>query len=607
MSPSLQLLLYKNEQLLHALALDGPVELGRQDEGEPPPYARKNAKLVIAHKGENEISRRLLRAEPLPDGSVRLTNTGRAPLTLSDGRVLEPKQSAQARPPVVLNLEPAGRWACRLQDAATPPVEEIHSLPHATAPPRPPDPSSRLPSLSGLSRGGFDTREVMDWLDQVLGVLQAAADSDDFFAHAARAAVQMADLDSAQVLLLDERGAWKPCAAFAAAGGAAGPPSERVLEKVRREKRAFLRLPAAPGNDSVTLPGAEAIVAAPVLDRQENVLAALYGERLLSGMMAPGRPPLTSVEARLIEVLARGVAAGLARLTQERAALASRVRFEQFFTPELARRIASDAEELLQAREAEVSVLFCDVRGFSRISERLGPAATLEWTQDVLEAMSRCVLEQGGVLVDYIGDALMAVWGAPEEQPDHAARACRAALGMLAALPGLSQHWQGTVKEPTRLSIGVNTGRAQVGNTGSRSKFKYGALGNTVNLASRLQGATKDLKSPALISAATREALGEGFCSRKLGAIQVMNIAEPVVVHELLAPGRPDWPAIKEQYEMALDLFEMKEFALAARAMADWRVRHQEDGPALVLMYRAVRCLVEGPLQGHPVWALTEK
>src|SRR5205807_2230673 len=103
----------------------------------------------------------------------------------------------------------------------------------------------------------------------------------------------------------------------------------------------------------------------------------------------------------------------------------------------------------------------------SRISERVGPAQTVAWIRDVMGALSDCVHAQGGVLVDYIGDELMAMWGAPEREPDHARLAVEAALAMLAGLPRLNERWQSVLGEPVAIGVGVNTGVAHVGNTGS--------------------------------------------------------------------------------------------------------------------------------------------
>ena len=158
-----------------------------------------------------------------------------------------------------------------------------------------------------------------------------------------------------------------------------------------------------------------------------------------------------------------------------------------------------------------MTLLFCDVRGFSRVSEKLGPAGSLRWMNDVMTELSGCVLAEGGVLVDYVGDEVMAMWGAPQDQPDQADRAVRAALAMLAALPASTAAGRQAWATTTEIGVGVNTGPAQVGNTGSRFKFKYGPLGNTVNLGSRVQGLTKYLKRPLLVTRATRERLGDGF------------------------------------------------------------------------------------------------
>src|SRR5207248_5474126 len=157
----------------------------------------------------------------------------------------------------------------------------------------------------------------------------------------------------------------------------------------------------------------------------------------------------------------------------EQVALRQRVQFERFCTPELSRQLL-DKPELLDGRMAEVTVLFCDIRGFSRITERLGPSRTIEWTGDVLGAMSECVRDEQGVLVDYVGDELMAMWGAPEPQPDQAVRASRAALAMLETLPALNERWHTELGRDMAIGGGVNSGPAQVGNTGSRFKFKHG-------------------------------------------------------------------------------------------------------------------------------------
>ncbi|MBV8557352.1 MAG: adenylate/guanylate cyclase domain-containing protein, partial [Planctomycetaceae bacterium] len=305
------------------------------------------------------------------------------------------------------------------------------------------------------------------------------------------------------------------------------------------------------------------------------------------------------------ELLASGVAAGLARIEQEKAALAARVQFEQFFTPALAQELAV-RPDLLNGRDLEVTMLFCDIRGFSRISGRLGPSGTVAWISDVMAVLSDCVDAHQGVLVDYIGDELIAMWGAPKEEPRQAQLACSAALEMLHKLGGLNARWKSTLGEEMSIGIGVNTGRAQVGNTGSPRKFKYGALGPTVNLASRVEGATKYLKTKLLITSTTQNQLEGCFPTRRLCKVEVVNIAEPVDLYELAPPGQPGWAELQQSYERGLTAFEGREFRSAAQILGNLLSEHPDDGPSLVLLSRAVTCLID-PALFDPVWKLPGK
>jgi adenylate cyclase len=489
---------------------------------------------------------------------------------------------------------------------APPSAPEQHSLAEATIPPRSPTGSgSRLPNLVGSGHQA-SARDVLQWLHCALDVLQAAAGSDDFFERAARAAIDTVALDAARVLLLED-GVWKDKTARAQPGSDSTPfgaSSQTILDRVRTLKKVTWEGLSGNCVRAESLAGVDTVVAAPILDRDNEVIGVLYGERrqrMRAGVSAFGEP-----EARLVEVLARGVAAGLARLEEERKAISARVQMEQFFTPDLARQLL-DHPDLLEGRDREVTILFCDIRGFSRISEKLGAAQTIKWCRDVLDLLSESVLEEGGVVVDYVGDGLMAMWGAPGEQPDHPARACRAALTVLDRLPSLDEKWRSLLGEPTGLGIGINTGTAQVGNVGSRFKFKYGALGNTVNLASRVQGATKFFKCKVLLTGHTQEKLAPSVSTRKLGRVKVIGIAQDIELFELFPRHCPFAADARREYEVALTTFEREQFAEAARTLGNWRGKCPEDDAVLALMYRAVEALVKGKPAGHPVWELPDK
>jgi adenylate cyclase len=275
---------------------------------------------------------------------------------------------------------------------------------------------------------------------------------------------------------------------------------------------------------------------------------------------------------------------------------------EQFFPPEVVTQLLDRPEALRIGRSADVTILFCDIRGFSRVSERLAhtPEKMVGWISAVMEALDECVLRYQGVLVDFIGDELLAMWGAPQAQPDHARRACCAALDMLGCVSRLSDHWKAVIGEETSVGIGINSGAVSVGNTGTRRRFKYGPVGNTVNLASRIQGATKYLKAPILITQSTREQIGADLALRRLANLQVVNIHQPVTVYELAPAGKSGWDELKEGYEKALSLFEAGPDHLqdAAKVLGQLVTPFGLSGPNLFLLSRIL-----GAMQDRGTWS----
>jgi adenylate cyclase len=609
-----QLRVYERQKLVFSTEVEGPAELGRQTDDTEEPNSQTRAaaagrrRVVIARLDEGVISRRHILVEPLAEDRIKLTNLSRKmAIHLPDGSELPPGTSGELSLPVVVLVGPR---TLRIQ-AAEP--GELQSLAQATmAPGDDAGLASGLHTLSVPPSGGIEPESLVGWLQAAMGVLQSAASSGEFFSRAARALVDLVGFDSGRILLL-EQGDWKVQTLQTAPGVAAERdwrPSRKVLDHVLQQKRTFWRLPEVLQEGTPSLSGVKSMVAAPILDRRREVIGALYGDRRQNHAL-PSLRPITKLEAMLVELLAGGVAAGLARVEQEQAVLRARVQFEQFFTPELSRQLAAQPD-LLQGRNADVTLLFCDICGFSRISERvsrepLGPAKTVEWVADVMDTLSDCVRAHRGVLVDYIGDELLAMWGAPEAQPDHAQLACRAALAMLAQLPRLNERWQPVLQEPIVLGIGLNTGVARVGNTGSRHKFKYGPLGNTVNLASRVQGATRYLKSRLLITGTVQARLSAEFNFRRLCRVRVVNITEPVDLYELVEPGQPGWAGFKQGYEEGLQKFEAREFLLCARILGKLLSEHPYDGPALVLISRTINCLMDESLGRDTVWDLPGK
>jgi adenylate cyclase len=603
--------IYRNDRLVFSTEVDGPVELGRQQTGETTyslkylPHDSRVARVVITPINDLNVSRRHVYLLPLENGRLRLTNlSATQSVRLSDRTTVPPGDSREIALPNRMLL---GTQVIGLELPETtismPPIEPVGKP--STAPGQSPVDTATIRQIAVSSGKAVDTEAVLRWLQATVLVAQSAATSKDFLQQVARAVVEIG-FDSGAVLMKAD-GGWTTRAYYTeilTLGGLRWKPSDRVLKVVCEQKSTVWRMPdmgLASGTDSYH--NLDAVVAAPVLDREGAVIGVVYGDRRAGSSRTGG---ISRVEALLVELLAGSVAAGLARLEQEHAALTARVRFAQFFSPELSQELEAHPD-LLEGKDAEVSILVVDIRGFSRIAERLGPAKTVDWIRDTMSALSECVITHEGVLVDYVGDEILAMWGAPKDQPDHAARACQAALDMLAELPKLNERWQEALGEALDIGIGINTGLARVGNVGSDRKFKYGPLGNTVNLASRVQGASKFLKAQLVVSGATRAGLGEEFATRRLCRARVVNIGEPVELYEVLSAGNGNLEVLQRTYESALHEFEERRFDEAARLVGQILAAKADDGPSLVLMSRVLECLVAGPERFDVVWTLPGK
>jgi adenylate cyclase len=209
--------------------------------------------------------------------------------------------------------------------------------------------------------------------------------------------------------------------------------------------------------------------------------------------------------------------------------------FERYVGSEVADLLAREPERLgLGGEKRTLSILFSDIRGFSTISEHMKPEALAELLTEHLGAQTRIVFAHEGFVDKYIGDAIMAFWGAPLDVPDHARRACLAALDIAAAMPGLRAAWAGKGWPEVYVGIGIDTGDAVVGNFGSARRFSYTAISDHVNLASRLEGLNKVYGTQILVSEATRLAIGDEFVCREIDCVRVKGKSQPATVFELL-------------------------------------------------------------------------
>lgn len=231
-------------------------------------------------------------------------------------------------------------------------------------------------------------------------------------------------------------------------------------------------------------------------------------------------------------------------LTEERQKKEIKAAFGQYIQKEFVEKIAEDPEQLkLGGQQKELTVLFSDMANFTSISETLPPGKLSVFLNDYLTDMTRIVFEHGGTLDKFIGDAVMAFWGAPIDQPDHALRACRCAIAMQNRLDERSLEWQNLGYPPVSIRIGINTGPMIVGNMGSRDRFNYTVLGDAVNLGARLEPLNKKYNTRVMISEFTHRAVLEYFRSskitdshwnvRELDSITVKGKSTSVTVYEL--------------------------------------------------------------------------
>jgi adenylate cyclase len=221
----------------------------------------------------------------------------------------------------------------------------------------------------------------------------------------------------------------------------------------------------------------------------------------------------------------------LARQVGRTSAAQSRViqLFGKYVAPEVARGVI-DANGEARAEQLEVTVLFTDLRNFTALSEKLSPGAVLEVLNAHYQAIVPAVHAHGGTVNKFIGDAIMATFGAPLRQGDHAERAVRAAIQMLETMEALNARLRERQLPELEMGIGVATGPVVVGTLGATQRVEYAVIGDTVNTASRLEGLNKELGTRLLLSPGTRDAVAAVLPTRGLGEVPVKGKARPVPV-----------------------------------------------------------------------------
>jgi len=223
-------------------------------------------------------------------------------------------------------------------------------------------------------------------------------------------------------------------------------------------------------------------------------------------------------------------------ITEERERKKIKGAFSYYVSSSVVNEVLKHPEQLkLGGDKKDLSVLFSDIRGFTTMSENLTPEELVHLLNEYLTVMTDVVFKYDGTLDKYIGDALMAIYGAPLEQQNHPASACHSALEMMQDLKKLNEKWLNEGKNPLDIGIGINTGDMMVGNMGSDQRFDYTVMGDAVNLGARLEGANKNYRTNILISEFTYERVKDEFVCMEVDIVRVKGKTLPVRVYQLLA------------------------------------------------------------------------
>ena len=266
--------------------------------------------------------------------------------------------------------------------------------------------------------------------------------------------------------------------------------------------------------------------------------------------------------------------------------------FSSYVSPDLVKQIEKDPDKLvLGGEQRELTILFSDIRGFTTFSESLTPPELVKLLNEYLSPMTRIVLEERGTLDKFIGDAVMAIFNAPLDVPEHATHACTAAVRMLQELKELNKGLSARGMNVIEIGIGINTGPAVVGNMGADIRFDYTAIGDSVNLASRLESLNKYYASHILVSEDTKSQVPDDrFVFREVDRVRVKGKHKPIVMYELMIANADMVP----RFEEGLTKYRAQDF-VAAKTVFESLAETYSDGPSRLYIERCAEYLASPP------------
>ncbi|HET6603049.1 MAG TPA: adenylate/guanylate cyclase domain-containing protein [Xanthomonadaceae bacterium] len=266
----------------------------------------------------------------------------------------------------------------------------------------------------------------------------------------------------------------------------------------------------------------------------------------------------------------------------------------RYLPPQVARQVLADEDNALGGVSRVATVLFSDIRDFTTISEQIGARATVAMLNEYFPLMVDAINAHGGILDKFIGDAIMAVFGVPFPGDRDADDAMCTALEMLQRLEMFNAHRAEQGQDPIGMGIGLSTGELFAGNVGSPRRMNYTVIGDTVNLAARLETATKSYRVGLIVSGHTREALQHDYPMRELDLIRVKGKDTPVSVHQVFARDAVPASAVVEAFALGRRHYRERAFEAAIGCFGEVLARLPDDGPSLLYLDRCRR------LQQHP-------
>jgi len=287
--------------------------------------------------------------------------------------------------------------------------------------------------------------------------------------------------------------------------------------------------------------------------------------------------------------------------------------FSHYLAKSLVDELIANPDKLkLGGDKKELSVFFSDIENFTSISESLPPEKLLDNLNEYLSAMTDIILEHDGMLDKYIGDAIVAVWGAPIIREEHARLACKASLDMQKKLAALRTQWLSEGKPEFKARIGLNTGFMTIGNVGSHQRLSYTVIGDVVNLASRLEGINKQYGTYIIISQSTYAQVKELFKVRELDLIRVKGKKEPVRIYQLLAEAEEKLPetttGLITHYCDGLNYYKDKKWEKALDKFSEGLQIDGKDSPSVLYIERCRHFLQNPPAEDWDgVWTFTTK